>query len=447
MARNDHKGPPNPSKTVALGFAIAILVGAFALMLPISTHGPGGASFRVAVFTSTSAVCVTGLAVVDTATYWTPFGQAIIMFLIQIGGLGIMTGASLLFLVVSKRVGLRNRMIAQQERGSINLGDVRRVLIGVIAFSILAEIVVTVILALRFWARDDIGFGVAVWRGAFHAVSAFNNAGFALFSANMMDYALDPVILVTIALAVVMGGIGFPVWIELQRRWRRADRWSLHTKLTLMTTGFLLIGGWILLTALEWNNPDTLGPMSAPGKVLSGFFASVVPRTAGFNSIDYGEMGHPGIMITDMLMFAGGGSGSTAGGIKVTTFAVLFIAAFAEFRGSPDVSAFGRRISGSIQRQALTIAFAGMNAVVIGALLIMVLSPFGFTESMFESISAFATVGLSMNVTPQLSGPADAVVIALMYFGRVGPLTLAVALLLRRHPRRFSYPEERPLVG
>lgn len=447
LARNEHKAPPNPSKTVAFGFAAAILVGAAALMLPVSTHGAGGAPFRVAVFTSTSAVCVTGLAVVDTATYWTPFGQTIIMLLIQIGGLGIMTGASLLFLAVSKRVGLRNRMIAQQERGSVNLGDVRRVLLGVIAFSILAEIIIATILALRFWARDDISFGVAVWRGVFHSVSAFNNAGFALFSANLMDYALDPIILITIGLAVVMGGIGFPVWIELQRRWKTADRWSLHTKLTLVTTGALVIGGWVLLTALEWNNPDTLGPMPVHGKLLSGFFASVVPRTAGFNSIDYSQMGHPGIMITDMLMFAGGGSGSTAGGIKVTTFAVLFIAAFAEFRGSPEVSAFGRRISGSIQRQALTIAFAAMNAVVIGALLLMVLSPFGFTETIFESISAFATVGLSMNVTPHLSGAADAVVIGLMYFGRVGPLTLAVALLLRRHPRRFSYPEERPLVG
>ncbi len=416
-------------------------------MLPISTHGDGGAPFRVALFTSTSAVCVTGLAVVDTATYWTPFGQAMIMVLIQIGGLGIMTGASLLFLAVSRRIGLRNRMIAQQERGSVNLGDVRRVLIGVIAFSVLAEVVITAILALRFWTRDGVGFMTALWQGAFHAVSAFNNAGFALFSANMMDYALDPVIIITIGLAIVIGGVGFPVWLELQRQFRRADRWSLHTKLTLAATAFLLIGGWLLLTALEWNNPNTLGPMPLHGKLLSGFFASVVPRTAGFNSIDYGQMGDPGLMITDMLMFAGGGSGSTAGGIKVTTFAVLLITAFAEFKGSPDVSAFGRRISTSIQRQALTVAFAGINVVVLGALLLMIMTPYGFTETMFESISAFATVGLSMNLTPKLSGAADGVLIALMYLGRVGPLTLAVALLLRRHPRRFRYPEERPLVG
>lgn len=447
MARRPHKAPPNPSKAVALGFALTILVGAALLMLPISTEGPGGAPFRVAVFTSTSAVCVTGLTVVDTATYWTPFGQTIIMLLIQIGGLGIMTGASLLFLAVSRRIGLRNRMIAQQERGSVNLGDVKRVLIGVIAFSVLFELIIATILAIRFWSADGVGVSSALWRGLFHAVSAFNNAGFALFTNNMVDYATDPVIILSIAFAVIFGGLGFPVWLELRSRWRVPDRWSLHAKLTLATTAVLLIVGWGLLTAVEWNNEHTLGPMSTSGKLLSGFFASVVPRTAGFNSIDYGQMHPGGLMITDMLMFAGGGSGSTAGGIKVTTFVLLLLMATAEVRGNQDVAAFGRRIATSIQRQALTVAFAGINLVVLGALMLMILTPFGFAETIFESISAFGTVGLSMNLTPKLSGAADAVLIGLMYLGRVGPLTLAVALLLRRHPGRYRFPEERPLVG
>lgn len=429
-----------------LGFAGAILVGALLLMLPLSTAGPGGAPFRVAIFTSTSAVCVTGLTVVDTATYFSPFGQTVIMLLIQVGGLGIMTGASLLFLAVSGRLGLRTRMMARQERGTLNLGDLRNVLVGVIAFSVLAELVFAIVLAIRFWSGGA-GFGSALWQGLFHSISAFNNAGFSLFSDNLMGYVTDPTVSLAIAFAVIIGGIGFPVWLELRRRARQPTRWSLHTKLTLATTGGLLLGGWILLTALEWNNDGTFGPLSAPGKILAGFFASVVPRTAGFNSVDYGDMHAEGLLVTDMLMFTGGAPGSTAGGIKVTTFAVLALMAFAEARGNADVTAFRRRISGPAQRQALTVAFAAMNLVVLGALALMVTSEFSFDQTIFESISAFATVGLSTGITPHLNAAGDAILIGLMYLGRVGPLTLAVALALREHGRRFRYPEERPLVG
>jgi len=447
MARNRRVSPSNPSKAVVLGFAGAILAGALVLMLPIAAEGPGGSSFRVALFTATSAVCVTGLTVVDTATYFTTFGQGVITVLIQIGGLGIMTGASLLFLAVSRRIGLRRRMIAQTERNALNLGDLRRVLIGVVSFSFLAEALFALILAIRFWAEGGVGFGTGLWRGVFHAVSAFNNAGFSLFSDNLIGYVTDPTVTLAVAFAVIVGGLGFPVWLDLRRRRTTPNRWSLHTKVTLLTTGALVVGGWIVLTALEWENEGTLGPLSAPGKLLAGFFASVVPRTAGFNSIDYGEMHPEGLLITDMLMFVGGGSGSTAGGIKVTTFALLTMMAIAEVRGRRDVAAFRRRIPGPAQRQALTIAFAGVNLVVLGALALMVTSSFGFSESLFESISAFATVGLSTGITPKLSGAGDGILIALMYLGRVGPLTLAVALVLREHDQRFRYPEERPLVG
>ena len=447
MARNRRVSPPNPSKAVVLGFAGAILVGSLLLMLPISAEGPGGSSFRVALFTSTSAICVTGLAVVDTATYFTPFGQGVIVVLIQVGGLGIMTGASLLFLAVSRRIGLRNRMIAQTERNALNLGDLRRVLIGVVTFSFLAEAVFALILAIRFWTEPGVGLGTALWRGVFHAISAFNNAGFSLFSNNLVGYVTDPTVTLAVALAVIVGGIGFPVWLDVRRRQKAPRRWSLHTKITLVTTAGLIVGGWIVLTALEWSNDGTLGPLSAPGKFLAGFFASVVPRTAGFNTIDYGHMHPEGLLITDMLMFVGGGSGSTAGGIKVTTFALLAMMAIAEVRGRRDVNAFRRRVPGSAQRQALTIAFAGVNAIVLGALALMVTSSFGFSETLFEAISAFATVGLSTGITPHLSGAGDGILIGLMYLGRVGPLTLAVALVLREHDPRFRYPEERPLVG
>ncbi len=438
--------PGNPAKTVVAGFAVAILVGAALLMLPISTTGRGGAPFLTSLFTATSAVCVTGLAVVDTATYWTEFGQTMIMLMIQAGGIGIMTGASLLFLGISRRLGLQRRLIAQAETKALNLGDLRRVLFGVVLFSLLAELIATVILAIRFWSGGA-SLGTGLWRGLFHAVSAFNNAGFSLFSDNLIGYVTDPTVNITIALAVIAGGIGFPVWLALRRDPRRPSRWSIHVKITLVTTAALLGFGAIALTAVEWGNDGTLGPLSIPGKLLAGFFAAVTPRTAGFNSIDYEQMHPEGLLITDMLMFVGGGSASTAGGIKVTTFALLAMMAWAEMRGRSDVQAFRRRVPNAAQRQALAIAFASVNLVVLGALALMASSPFDFSRTLFEAISAFGTVGLSTNLTPLLSDIGHSVLIGLMFLGRVGPLTLAIALVLREHSQRFRYPEERPLVG
>ena len=436
----------NPAKTVVTGFAIAIVAGTVVLMLPISTAGGGGAPLLTSLFTATSAVCITGLSIVDTATYWTEFGQAMIMLMIQIGGTGIMTGASLLFITISRRMGLQQRLIAQAETKTLNLGDVRRVLKSVLLFSALAELLIALILAVRFWTLGD-SFGTGTWRGVFHSVSAFNNAGFALFSDNLMGFVTDPVVTITISVAIIAGGIGFPVWLAVRRDPHRAARWSLHVKLTIVTTAALLLGGAAMLTAVEWNNERTLGPLSVPGKLLAGFFAAVTPRTAGFNSIDYEHVHPEGLLITDMLMFVGGGSASTAGGIKVTTLALLALMAWAEMRGRTDVQVFRRRIPPVAQRQALTIAFAAVNLVVVGALALMISSPFDFSRTLFEAISAFATVGLSTNLTPLLSSFGHGVLIVLMFLGRVGPLTLAVALVLREHGQRFRYPEERPLVG
>jgi len=445
--RTRGEAPANPSKTVAIGFAVMILLGALLLMLPAARVGDGNAPFVKALFTSTSAICVTGLTVVDTATYWTPFGQFIIMGLIQVGGLGIITGASLLFLAVSRRMGLRSRMMAQRERGSVNLGDVKNVVLAVVAFSVIFEIVGAIILTIRFWIDEGRGFGSAVWHGLFHSVSAFNNAGFALFSDNMMGYYDDLTLTVTLGLLVVFGGLGFPVWLELRNRWRTPFRWSLHTKLTLVTTGFLLIGGSLVMLMIEWRNENTLGPMTVSQKAVAAFFTSSVSRTAGFNSIDYGEVHDETMLVTDVLMFIGGGNGSTAGGIKVTTFALLLMMMIAEFRGREDVTAFGRRVAGTIQRQALTIAFATINLVLLGAGLIMWSNEFRFADALFEAVSAAGTVGLSTGITPHLNAFGEFILIGLMYLGRIGPLTLAVALILRQYPKRFRYPEERPLVG
>lgn len=437
----------NPSKVVVLGFAGAILAGALLLMLPASTTGDGNAPFLKSVFTATSAICVTGLAIVDTATYWTPFGQGVILALIQIGGIGIMTGASLLLLVVSKRLGLKSRILASQEGGTINLGDVRNVLLAVLGFTVVFEVVGSVALTLRFWADDGTGFTTALWEGVFHSVSAFNNAGLALFSNSMMDYRTDTVMTLILSVLVTFGGLGFPVWLELRRRWHRPSRWSLHTKLTLVVSGAALVSGWVFMTALEWGNERTLGTMSVGHKLVAGFFASAVSRTAGFNSIDYGQVNDETLMVTNVYMFLGGGSGSTAGGIKFTTFAVLILMAMAEMRGHSDVTAFGRRVGQAVQRQAVTVVVAATVLVIAGAVALMAVSPASFDDVLFESVSAVATVGLSPEPTTSAGAAGQVILSVLMYLGRIGPLTLAVALILRQRPRRYHFPEERPIVG
>lgn len=437
----------NPSKVVVVGFAGAIVAGAFLLMLPAATTGQGNAPFLKALFTSTSAICVTGLAIVDTATYWTPFGQAVILTLIQVGGIGIMTGASLLLLVVSKRLGLKNRILARQEGGTLNLGDVRHVLLAVLGFTVVFEVIGTIVLTLRFWADDGTGLAEALWHGLFHSVSAFNNAGLALFSNSMMNYSGDLVMTLTLAVLVTFGGLGFPVWLELRRRWKRPSRWSLHTKLTIVVSLWLLLAGWVIMTALEWSNERTLGSMSLGHKLISGFFMSSVSRTAGFNSIDYGDVNDESLMATNVFMFLGGGSGSTAGGIKFTTFAVLILMAVAEMRGHTDVTAFGRRIGQAVQRQAVTVVVAALTIVIVGTIALMIVSPAAFDDVLFEAVSAVATVGLQPEPTTTAGTGGQIVLTILMYLGRIGPLTLAVALILRQRPRRYHYPEERPIVG
>ncbi len=440
-------GGRNPSKVVALGFAGAILAGTILLMAPGAKAGEGNASFLDALFTATSAVCVTGLAVVDTATYWSPFGQGIILLLIQVGGIGIMTGASLLLLVVSRRLGLKNRILASHEGGTLNMGDVRHVLLAVLGFTVVFEIMGATALTLRFWADDGTGFADALWQGVFHSISAFNNAGLALFSDSMMGYSGDVALAAVLGVLVLFGGLGFPVWLDLRRRWRSPSRWSLHAKLTILVSGCVLLAGWVIVTALEWGNERTLGAMGFGEKLTAGFFASAVSRTAGFNSIDYGDVQDETLMVTNIFMFLGGGSGSTAGGIKFTTFAVLILMAVAEMRGHSDVTAFGRRIGQGVQRQAVTVAAAALTMVVVGALALMIVSPAPFHHALFEAVSAVATVGLAPEPTSGVGTGDQIVLTVLMYLGRIGPLTLAVALILRQRPRRYHYPEERPIVG
>ncbi|MGN6331756.1 MAG: TrkH family potassium uptake protein [Motilibacteraceae bacterium] len=446
--------PLRPARIVATAFALAIAVCTALLVLPASHAAGQGTSLRVALFTATSAVCVTGLAVTDTATHWSPFGQAVILVGIQVGGVGIMTLASLLGLLVQRRLGLRSRLLAQAENPTVRLGDARRVVLGVLTLSLGIEAAVTVLLTARFAVGYGEGFGTALWHGGFTAVSAFNNAGFALQPGGLVGFVGDWWICLPVCAAIALGALGFPVLVELgatRRRWRpgggASRRWSLHTKLTLAVSGILLLVGTALVTTFEWRNPGTLGPLAWPDKLLAGLFQGVQPRTAGFNTVDYGAMRPETWLVTDVLMFIGGGSASTAGGIKVTTFAVLVLAMAAEARGGTDVQAFRRRIPDQVVRVSVGVALLATAWVGAGTLVLMELTGLSLDRAVFEAVSAFATVGLSTGVTGTLPASADAVLVVLMFVGRVGTVTAASALLLRDSRQRYSFPEERPIVG
>jgi trk system potassium uptake protein len=439
--------PRHPAQRVAAAFAVGILAGTLLLLLPYARAGPGGAPLHVATFTATSAVCVTGLTVVDTATYWSALGQVIILLLIQVGGLGFMVLASLLALAMSRRLGLRQRLLAQTEINVTELGETRRVLLGAAAFSLLFEVLAAAVLTGRLWLGYGEPFGRAAWYGLFHSVSAFNNAGFALYSDNLVGFVDDGWVSLTVTLAVIAGGLGFPVLIELIREPARPGRWSLHTKLTLTMTWVLLAAGTLAILAFEWSNPATFGRLDLPGKLLAGFFHGANPRTAGFNSVDYADMGETSWLVTDILMFIGAGSAGTTGGIRVTTFAVLVLMVTAEARGLSTVNAFRRRIPQAAQRQALTVTLIGLGAVVAATLAITAQSELPLSRTTFEAFSAFGTVGLTTGITGQLPLSSQNILILLMFLGRTGPITLATALALREREPRYRYPEERPIIG
>lgn len=437
----------HPARPVVFGFAVAIAVGTVLLSLGPATAGPGRAPVLTALFTSTSAVCVTGLVVVDTGAYWSGFGEGVILALVQIGGFGIMTGATVVALVVFRRIGLRRRMLAQAETGTLVLGDVRRIVRQVLVFTVIFEMAAAAVLAVRFAAGYGESPARALYLGVFHSVSAFNNAGFGLFPDNLVRFATDPWISGTILVALIAGGLGFPVLNELFGDRRAPRRWSLHTKITVGGTAVLLTGGVAAILALEWTNPATLGPLALPGKLLAGLFHSASPRTAGFNSLDVAGMREATWLATMVLMFIGGGSASTAGGIKVSTFFLLAYVIWAEMRGGSEVHAFGRRLTATAHRQALTVALLGVAAVVGGTFVLMASNPFPLAPASFEVISAFGTVGLSTGITADVDTLGRFLLVALMFVGRLGPATLGVALVLRERDLRYRYPEERPIIG
>lgn len=447
-------GSGHPARLVAFGFGAAAVIGTILLMFPVSTEPRTVTDPVRALFTAMSAVTVTGLVVVDTESHWSMFGELVILGLIQAGALGIMTLASLLGLLVARRMGLRMQLIAQTETKTVQLGEMRRVVVGVLRMSLLVEAVTAVLLTARFMIGYDETGWRAVYLGVFHAVSAFANAGFALYSDSLVGYATDPWIIVPVAVAFVVGGLGFPVVFEVSRSLRRRvsrgaaqEWWSLHTKITLVTYGLLAAIGVIAVTAFEWSNPATLGSFDITDKLLVGGFHGLAPRTSGFNLVDVGAMYPSTLLVNDVLMFIGGGSAGTAGGIKVTTFALLAFVIMAEIRGEPSVHVMGRRLGASVQRQAITIALLGVGLVAAGTIIVLSVSGMTLDVVLFEVVSAFGTVGLSTGITADLPEPGLIVLVVLMFIGRIGPITLATALALRERGRRYELPEERPIVG
>jgi trk system potassium uptake protein len=437
-----------PAAAVVAGFAVAVAVGTALLMLPVATESGASAALVTALFTAVSSVCVTGLIIVDTPTYWSTFGELAILTMIQVGGIGIMTLATLLGLVIARRIGLRLQLTAQAETKALGLGEVRQVVVRVLAISLAIELLTAVALVPRFALFYDEPPARALYLGLFHAVSAFNNAGFALFTDNMIPFATDPWICVPLGLATILGGIGFPVLFELGRHLRgRSSRWSLHVKVTTGTYAILFVVGVAAFLLGEWTNPGTLGRVDVGGKLVIGIFHGIQPRTAGFNSVDIGQMDPATLLITDVLMFIGGGSAGTAGGIKVTTFALLAFVMLAEVRGEPTVHVLGRRLPPAIQRQALTVALAAVGLVMVSTVTLLEITQFGLDAVLFETVSAFATVGLSTGITDDLPTAGQLVLAALMFLGRLGPITLASALALREQERRYELPEERTIVG
>jgi potassium uptake TrkH family protein len=447
--RLDEAARSSPARLALSVFALVILAFSALLSLPQATAAGQRAPYVDALFTAASAVCVTGLTTVDTATYWSTSGQVIIMVAIKVGGLGILTLASLLGLAVSRRLGLRQRLIAASETKAMRLGEVGSLLRAIIVASTTVELSIAALLVPSFLAEGE-GLGPSLYHSLFYGISSFNNAGFALHQGSLEAWAGDPFVLAPIGIGVFIGGLGFPVLLTIARDWRRRGRvrrWNLHTRLTLTTTLIVLAFSIVLFALLEWTNPATMGHMGTGQKVLTAAFHGLMPRSAGFSTVDVAHM-HPGTwLLQDVMMFIGGGSASTAGGIKVTTLAVLVLATVAEARGDRDVEAFGRRIPPGTLRLAVTVLLAGATLVVTASLVLLAITDRSLDVVLFEVTSAFATCGLSTGLSAELPDSGKYVLTALMFAGRTGTITLAAALALRERRRVIRLPEERPIVG
>lgn len=460
MSQHKLKRQIHPSRLIVLAFLGVVAVGTALLAMPFTSADGKATPFGDALFTAASAVTVTGLTSVDTELHWNMAGHIVIGLLIQIGGFGIVGFATLLAYLIDGRISLTGRMSASTESGASYNTDVKKLVVSILRMTLFFEAALFLTLFIRFLTKYNYELSDAFGHGLFHAVSAFNNAGFALYSDNLMGFATDGWVLAPVFLAVFFGSLGFPVLAEAWERIKRRSlilrkkpapfmplQWSLNSRIILWATLFLVTVGTLFILLFEWSNPKTLGAVDPFSKVLNAIFAAIMPRTAGFNAQDIAAMHESTWLGMDLLMFIGGGSASTSGGIKIGTAVVLAFIVFTEIRGETAVNIGNRRLPRSIQRQALTIVGLTATFTAIGVLLLRLTSDFSLDMIIFEVLSAVCTVGLSVGVTAELNETGKILFAILMFIGRVGPVSMATALALRKAKRHFEYPKERPMLG
>lgn len=467
-----------PARLSVYTLGIVILIGTFLLMLPWSHTGAplwpgeatvldsaenqtgsvtptagfnlGGAPLSVAFFTAVSATSVTGLAVADTATYWTGFGHFILAILIEIGGLGTMTLGALMALLVAHRLNLRQKLLIAETTGTLTYADIQGLVKRIVTYSVALQVVFVPLIFGGLLIEGE-SYLTALENAVFLSVSAFNNAGFSPYADNLLHQGTNLLVVIPIIALVILGGLGFPVllqlWSSLRRSPNRLAGWTLNTRIVLSATLFLTLGGWLLIGFSEWSNPATIGNAGVGEKIILTFFTAVSPRTAGFNVMDISAQSDITWLITDLLMFIGAGPAGTAGGIKVTTAVILLFIVYTEVRAGDAVQLFERRIGRSVQRQAITVVILAFGLLILATALILGQTHFRLDQVIFEVISAMSTVGLSTGITNHLPVFSQFILCILMFFGRIGPVTIASALALRPIQRRFEYPKERPIIG
>lgn len=443
----------NPSQMMVVGFAAVILIGAILLSLPIATQTGERTSFLDSLFTATSAVCVTGLVVVDTATYWNFFGQIVIIILIQIGGLGFMTITTLFSLIVKKRINLKERLLIQESLNQIDLSGLVKLTRYILLMTFVIEGIGALILSTVF--IPQFGFIRGSWYSIFHAISAFCNAGFDLMGnvtgpySSLMYYVNNTTITLAISALIILGGLGFPVILDIVKN-KKISKLNMHSKIVLISTSILIVVGMLFILIVEYKNVGTLGNLSLKGKILSSLFQSVTIRTAGFATIDLTILHQATLFIMMIFMFVGASPASTGGGVKTTTIAVLILTVKSFLLGKEDIEVFGRRITSSTVRKSVGIFFVGVLAVLTGILLIVLIEPeFDLLEASFEVVSALATVGLSIGGSSNLTSIGKLLIVIYMFMGRVGLLTIFLALVAKNtvNKQQIRYPEGRIIVG
>lgn len=434
------------SRIILLGFACLILIGSILLASPIASTGED-ISWLDALFTSTSAVCVTGLAVVDTGTGFSLFGQMVIMILIQVGGLGFMTFGVLIAVVMGKKIGLKERLLIQESSNSLSTQGVVRLSLSIFLIAFIVEVLGAALLTLRW--ESELGLKRATYYGVFHSISAFNNAGFGLWADSLSRHVGDPLVNLVITLLFITGGIGFTVILDIFRK-RGWKRLALHSKLVLLTSGVLCLLGFIGIFLIELFNSKTFGALSWSERIWASYFQGVVTRTAGFNTIDIAQMLPASQFFMIILMFIGASPGSTGGGIKTSTFMVLALTIIAIVKGQRDTELMGRRVPHSVILRSLAIMVVSVSVVITATFLLTITEHQlnrDFLDLLFEAVSAFGTVGLSMALTPELSAWGKGIITVVMYIGRLGPLTLVLALANKKDKQKYRYPEEKIMIG